>query len=729
MSEQISLKTGGLNVSTHLEESPFRLDEYEEVSWTSLAAAEITDTHTCSGNSTVLVLSRSQHRCNVRSLGRRSAPFHVSHTTFAPIRCHRTDSFPTDSEQLNQFDRLKTLIKGQASSYANSVHESGHTFAVMHSASQYGSVDQMSENLFGITQVNRMQEIARLENFDEIVKQLIEIGNHVLNKSSLRFVSRRHRLQSFIERIGFQLCTERRSNWIDPWNETIGNLSRSIARSSDQSTATDTPWRCASNPEERFSTRKKIVPSENAFRNALRCFLFWPMLPECSLCSRRSCSVRLLAPRSDTLDVRSLDCRFSANWCSTSFCCVKFEKSVELTVVVLTFVGIYSVSFPTGRCRSMRQNWSTLFSFSSDPHSVETLKRFDQCVDYFHQGKFTEKDVDEAKLATFQKVSAFDALTFELSLCSWTSRNHLVIKEWHAFSMALTMRCDKWIAIASSPVENKTWSIWRRNIWLANHRQRLFSGPIIPIWSPMVNSVKWRMFKCLPLANDISDWSDQFVCVEDNKSPLVRVKNNRRSVSSSMHVVDEHRSRNRTQWNSDQVLAWWFAYRIDRFDAVLHIARVSSVLNKDNKNYGKKNLIDGSEETCWNSEAVRSTAEWLSSLVSVLIDVSRAHPNGSRSLRRKLFPWIVLLSNFREASPLVDWSSKLDSRMETTRPSPNSIRMIMANFKYPFFPLENHVSETLSGSSSLTSLTFFLRLSSSSGLSERHVAISIGILR
>jgi hypothetical protein len=36
------------------------------------------------------------------------------------------------------------------------------------------------------------------------------------------------------------------------------------------------------------------------------------------------------------------------------------------------------------------------------------------------------------------------------------------------------------------------------------------------------------------------------------------------------------------------------------------ISRVSSVLNKDNKNYGKKNLIDGSEETCWNSEAVRS---------------------------------------------------------------------------------------------------------------------------
>lgn len=91
------------------------------------------------------------------------------------------------SEQLHQFDRLRTLIKSQAADFANSVHESGHTFAVMHSASQYGPVDQMTESLFGITQVNRMQEIARSENFDEIVDKLKQISNIVLKKSSLRF--------------------------------------------------------------------------------------------------------------------------------------------------------------------------------------------------------------------------------------------------------------------------------------------------------------------------------------------------------------------------------------------------------------------------------------------------------------------------------------------------------------------------------------------------------------
>lgn len=90
------------------------------------------------------------------------------------------------SKQLNQHDRLETLIKGQASAYANSVHESGHTFAMMHSASQYGPVDQMSESLHGLTQVNRMQEIARSENFDDITKKLNQIADYILTKNSLR---------------------------------------------------------------------------------------------------------------------------------------------------------------------------------------------------------------------------------------------------------------------------------------------------------------------------------------------------------------------------------------------------------------------------------------------------------------------------------------------------------------------------------------------------------------
>lgn len=35
-----------------------------------------------------------------------------------------------------------------------------------------------------------------------------------------------------------------------------------------------------------------------------------------------------------------------------------------------------------------------------------------------------------------------------------------------------------------------------------------------------------------------------------------------------------------------------------------HHRRVSSVLNKNSKQFGKQNMFDGSDETCWNSHQV-----------------------------------------------------------------------------------------------------------------------------
>ena len=34
--------------------------------------------------------------------------------------------------------------------------------------------------------------------------------------------------------------------------------------------------------------------------------------------------------------------------------------------------------------------------------------------------------------------------------------------------------------------------------------------------------------------------------------------------------------------------------------------RVSTTLNRDNKMYGKKFMLDGSDETCWNSDQVNA---------------------------------------------------------------------------------------------------------------------------
>ena len=80
-----------------------------------------------------------------------------------------------------------------------------------------------------------------------------------------------------------------------------------------------------------------------------------------------------------------------------------------------------------------------IFVLCRDPHSVETLERFGQCIDFFLAGKFTDKDVNEAKLATFQKVQWTER---RANVCAYLIRSvgqaqlawqqgHDSISSWH----------------------------------------------------------------------------------------------------------------------------------------------------------------------------------------------------------------------------------------------------------------------------------------------------------
>ncbi|NXN93968.1 NR2CA protein, partial [Rhinopomastus cyanomelas] len=51
--------------------------------------------------------------------------------------------------------------------------------------------------------------------------------------------------------------------------------------------------------------------------------------------------------------------------------------------------------------------------------------------------------------------------------------------------------------------------------------------------------------------------------------------------------------------------------------------RVSSVLNRDGKLFGKKNMFDGSEETCWNSDQGR--CQWVTLDFPRTVKVSQLH--------------------------------------------------------------------------------------------------------
>ncbi|NXT28735.1 NR2CA protein, partial [Syrrhaptes paradoxus] len=51
--------------------------------------------------------------------------------------------------------------------------------------------------------------------------------------------------------------------------------------------------------------------------------------------------------------------------------------------------------------------------------------------------------------------------------------------------------------------------------------------------------------------------------------------------------------------------------------------RVSSVLNRDVKQFGKKHMFDGSEETCWNSD--QGTCQWVTLDFPRTVRVSQLH--------------------------------------------------------------------------------------------------------
>ncbi|XP_071583902.1 nuclear receptor 2C2-associated protein [Heliangelus exortis] len=51
--------------------------------------------------------------------------------------------------------------------------------------------------------------------------------------------------------------------------------------------------------------------------------------------------------------------------------------------------------------------------------------------------------------------------------------------------------------------------------------------------------------------------------------------------------------------------------------------RVSSVLNRDVKQFGKQHMFDGSEETCWNSD--QGTCQWVTLDFPHPVKVSQLH--------------------------------------------------------------------------------------------------------
>ncbi|XP_013406216.1 presequence protease, mitochondrial [Lingula anatina] len=87
---------------------------------------------------------------------------------------------------LQDTNHLITLIRMEAANMANGLVHSGHSYAMQHASSSLLPSTRLTETLSGITQVSMMKRLAELEDMDHVVDNLNRIANHVLDKNNLR---------------------------------------------------------------------------------------------------------------------------------------------------------------------------------------------------------------------------------------------------------------------------------------------------------------------------------------------------------------------------------------------------------------------------------------------------------------------------------------------------------------------------------------------------------------
>lgn len=93
------------------------------------------------------------------------------------------------SSNLEDGDRLMTLIKMTAADMAGSISNRGHSYAMSHSCSRVNAASNLSEILGGMTQVSTMKKLAEGDesSIHRVIEDLQKIGGIVLNKDNIRF--------------------------------------------------------------------------------------------------------------------------------------------------------------------------------------------------------------------------------------------------------------------------------------------------------------------------------------------------------------------------------------------------------------------------------------------------------------------------------------------------------------------------------------------------------------
>uniref|UniRef100_G1NWE6 Pitrilysin metalloproteinase 1 n=2 Tax=Myotis lucifugus TaxID=59463 RepID=G1NWE6_MYOLU len=268
-------------------------------------------------------------------------------------------------------EHFKVLVKMTAQELSNGVPDSGHLYASIRASRTLTPAGDLQETFNGMDQVRLMKRIAEMTDISPILRKLPRIKKHLLNCNNMRCA---------VNATPQQLSQTERA---------VGDFLRSVGRSK----------------KERKPVRPHVV--EKAVPNGcggsahvsgcqvVRKLITEPTFTPCQM------KTHFLLP----FPVNYVgECVRTAPYTHPDHASLKILARLMTAKFLHTEIREKGGAYGGGA----KLSHNGIFTFYSyrDPRSTETLQSFAKAVDWAKSGKFSQQDIDEAKLSVFSAVDA-----------------------------------------------------------------------------------------------------------------------------------------------------------------------------------------------------------------------------------------------------------------------------------------------------------------------------------
>lgn len=261
-------------------------------------------------------------------------------------------------------ERLRVLVMQSAQELANGISYSGHLYAMTRAGRHLTPAGDLQETFGGMDQVTFMKRTAEMADLSQILRTLPRIKIHLLNPDNMRCA-----INSTPQQI----------------SDTAAHLEGFIKD-------------VAKNRKERKPVRPNIIEK--------------PLNPLDDTGPRRKL---ISEPSFHPCPMKTFfQLPFPVNFISESIRAVPFSHKDYASLCILA--RMMTAKFLHGEIREKggaygggaKMGGGGLFTFYSyrDPNSVQTLSAFCNGIDWVKSGKFTQQDIDEAKLSVFSAVDS-----------------------------------------------------------------------------------------------------------------------------------------------------------------------------------------------------------------------------------------------------------------------------------------------------------------------------------